>query len=259
MKKEIADKILTGVTETYDGIAESFSSTRGGLWGEMRRFRDFVKDGDRVLDVGCGNGRAYQLFEGMTIGYAGLDVSEGLIAEARRLVTAPGVEFKVGSMLKLPYADASFDAVMAIASFHHVPSVSCRRQALAEMRRVLKPGGILFMTNWNRWKTHWRQILSTGFGSIFGLNRQEFGDVYIPWNAPRAVGGPAVESTSSSQPALRFYHSFRPAELATLCDAAGFEVMEQYYAMRGKDPALYPTTLRNLFKGDNLVTLCRKK
>ncbi len=122
MDKALADKILTDVNRTYDAIAPAFAATRQEPWGELERVRDFVKNGSAVLDVGCGNGRAYQLFSGLAIEYEGVDVSEALLAEARRAIRDQLAVFRHGSMLSLPGDDGRFDLVLAIAVLHHVPS-----------------------------------------------------------------------------------------------------------------------------------------
>ena len=80
MKRETADKLLAKVADDYDVIADSFSETRVQAWPEMEPIRALTKPGDRVLDLGCGNGRAYQLFKGMAIEYEGLDASAKLIS-----------------------------------------------------------------------------------------------------------------------------------------------------------------------------------
>ncbi len=83
MKQEVAEKILKKVKEDYSRIARLFSKTRETLWKEMKEFKKYVKDGDRVLDLGCGNGRLYEIFREMSIDYTGIDNSEEMIKIAR--------------------------------------------------------------------------------------------------------------------------------------------------------------------------------
>jgi len=246
MREETAKKILDKVRDDYDAIAEYFSETRTKPWPAMERFRDSVKPGDRVLDVGCGNGRAYQLFAGLAIEYEGIDVSGELIRRARSLWRDQLVNFRVGSALALPYEGDEFDAVLAVAMLHHVPSERYRLQALREMHRVLKPGGRLLMTNWYLWNPTyvignlWR-LARTFFGKILGLTDLDYNDVWHPWKR-----GPVKVD--------RYYHDFTVGELRRLCRAAGFEMAEMYVAS-----ARDGRKARWLRGSDNIVTICRKK
>ena len=103
-----------------------------------------LEPGIRVLDFGCGPGT-------ITVGLAklvepgemhGVDMEESQIEIARAAAAAGGhdnVTFHVGNILDLPFEDSSFDVAHCHAVLMHVPDV---RDALAEVKRVLKPGGI---------------------------------------------------------------------------------------------------------------------
>ena len=100
--------------------------------------------GADVLDIGCGYGRlAIPLArEGFRV--TGLDLSPDLIAEAkRRAATADlKISFQVGNMTSLPYNDERFDAALCLwSAFNELLEVHEQRAALAEMYRVLRPGG----------------------------------------------------------------------------------------------------------------------
>jgi len=230
--------LLNKVREDYDAIAGSFSDTRTDLWPEMESFRDYVKRGGSVLDIGCGNGRAYQLFRGLAIEYEGIDVSERLIERAKAQVADLLASFRVGSVLDLPYEDTTFDTVLAVAVLHHIPSRRYRRRALGEVFRVLKPGGHLLMTNWNTFNygfliRHPRNALEM----LLPRRGLDFRDILVPWKKGR-------------KKADRYLHAFTRRELGRLCRQAGFEVLEQYYVKEG-----LPTSW---LKGHNLVTVCRR-
>jgi SAM-dependent methyltransferase len=95
------------------------------------------------LDVGCGPGLAAQTFAQKIAEVSGIDASPGFIAIARQRM--PGRDFRVGEMESLPHADSSFDVVTGFNSFQYAASPA---QALAEARRVLRPGGILVIATW---------------------------------------------------------------------------------------------------------------
>jgi ubiquinone/menaquinone biosynthesis C-methylase UbiE len=100
-----------------------------------------------VLDIGCGTGlvaRAIARHSGFTGSVAGIDLSAQLVAAATRLAAEEGVAaratFQRGDARHLPFADASFDAVVAHTLISHVPGPLA---VLQEAARVLKPGAML--------------------------------------------------------------------------------------------------------------------
>lgn len=100
--------------------------------------------GKRVLDAGCGGGRNTIAMARLGATKAcGIDVGEGGIANARqRAADLSNVEFKVGSILSVPYPDATFDLVWCAGVLMITDD---ENQALNELTRVLKPGGKLYL------------------------------------------------------------------------------------------------------------------
>lgn len=103
-----------------------------------------LRRGMNVLDVGCGTGDFLRLLAPIVSpGKAvGLDLSETMIAEAvqRSEAKLENVSFRVGSVLDLPFQDASFDRILATQLLLHVPEPD---RALTEMKRVLAPSGLM--------------------------------------------------------------------------------------------------------------------
>ncbi|HEY0959164.1 MAG TPA: class I SAM-dependent methyltransferase [Novosphingobium sp.] len=93
----------------------------------------------RLLDVGCGVGNYHALLDGRLGAISGTDVSPACVAEAA--ARNPGVAYQPYDGERLPYAEASFDAVVTICVMHHVPPPQWPMFA-AEMKRVLRPGGL---------------------------------------------------------------------------------------------------------------------
>lgn len=109
-----------------------------------------LKAGDRVLDIGCGPAWFWAASQGHFP--AGLhltlaDQSAGMVKEATERCAPLGFASVTGreaDVSALPFADQSFDVVIAMHMLYHVPD---QEQAVAEMHRVLKPGGTLAVTN----------------------------------------------------------------------------------------------------------------
>ena len=116
---------------------------------ELRRQtveRAELKPAQRVLDVGCGTGTLLiaALQAEPAIEARGIDPAVEMVLRARRKAAAAGVEadFDVGVIEQLASADDTFDVVLSSLMLHHLPAPT-RAAGLAEIRRVLKPGGRL--------------------------------------------------------------------------------------------------------------------
>jgi len=127
------------------------------------RALSLVKAGDKVLDVGCGPGRltlAAQTWAAPGGEAHGVDPSPEMIAVARRNAAKRGLgaQFQLGVAEALPFADATFDVVLNRLMLHHLPG-DLKARGLAEMRRVLKPGGVCLVVDFAPAKTgHWRFV-----------------------------------------------------------------------------------------------------
>ena len=73
MDKKIADELLAQTRKNYDSFAASFSQTRDYIPGNIAMFlKGFARRGDKVLDIGCGNGRLFPFFESKKTNYCGV-------------------------------------------------------------------------------------------------------------------------------------------------------------------------------------------
>ncbi len=100
-----------------------------------------VLAGSRVLDLGCGVGHDSRKLKLSNLDVQGLDISEAMLAEAKRQVE--GVPFLQGDFRALPFADESFDGVWANGSLFYVTPDDLLK-TLAEVHRILKPAGVIF-------------------------------------------------------------------------------------------------------------------
>jgi len=113
-----------------------------------------LQPGEQALDVGCGTG-TLALLASKRVGRAGrvvgIDPATDQIARARQKAArrhAP-VEFQLGVIERLPFPDQTFDVVFSTLMMHHLPA-PLKRQGLAEIVRVLKPGGRLVIGDFTR-------------------------------------------------------------------------------------------------------------
>ncbi len=113
-----------------------------------------LQPGDVVLDVGCGTGTlAMEVARrvGRAGRVAGVDPGTEQIARARSKAARRNVpiEFQIGVIEQLPFPDQTFDVVFSTLMMHHLPA-GLKRQGLAEIARVLKPGGRLIIADFKR-------------------------------------------------------------------------------------------------------------
>lgn len=239
MKESVAQKLIEGTRDGYDTIAAHFSQTRQAPWPEVQNLIDlYLHPTDKILDVGCGNGRVADLTDKIKADYTGLDLSGELIAIARKL--HPQQQFVVGNMMHTDFADNTFDAIMMIASFCHIPSKAHRIQTLQEMSRITKPGGILMMTNWNKYQWRFAGLRARSLLNLLrGRNQLDYGDMLVPWkNQQRGVI------------TQRYYHFFTAREMIRLARAANLTLIDQYYETQG--------THRGKHGAANMVTVLQK-
>lgn len=121
-----------------------------------------IQAGDSVLEVGCGTGTvtlAAKAKAGASGRVAGIDPAPEMIQVARAKAARAGAEidFRVAAIETLPFPDASFDVVVSSLMMHHLPP-DVKRQGVAEVRRVLKPGGHLFVIDFQRPKSLWGHL-----------------------------------------------------------------------------------------------------
>jgi len=196
-----------GVRTMFDRIAPVYDVMNRvmtlGLDQRWRRrtVRIAVKPGDRVLDACCGTGDLAIMAARAGATVVGLDFSTEMLARARR--KAPELEWLEGDLLELPFEDESFDA--ATVGFG-VRNVDDLERALAELHRVLRPGGLVAILEITRPRGALRVFYSLWFDRV------------VPLLGKVLPGGSAYTYLPAS------VKRFPPAEeLAALMRAAGFD------------------------------------
>ncbi|RNJ47987.1 class I SAM-dependent methyltransferase [Methylocystis hirsuta] len=140
------------------GLIESYARWRSSRLGQItdaleRRLLFELLDPiacKSVLDVGCGDGELAARLARAGAVVTGVDADPAMIAAARRRAGVEGVELRLveGKAEAPPFADESFDSVLAVATLCFVPDAA---QAVKELSRVLKPGGRLVIGELGRW------------------------------------------------------------------------------------------------------------
>lgn len=101
--------------------------------------------GAKVLELGCGKAEKTRVVAQKAASVLALEVDDIQLARNQRITDLPNVRFARGGAEKIPAGDAEFDVVLMFKSLHHVP-VEQMDNAFAEIRRVLKPGGLAYIS-----------------------------------------------------------------------------------------------------------------
>ena len=217
-----------GVRSMFDRIAPVYDLMNrvmtAGLDQRWRRLtvRLVVAKGDRVLDGCCGTGDLAVAARAAGAGHVtGLDFSPRMLERARR--KEPEIEWVQGDMLELPFEDGSFDSVTVGFGVRNVADLE---RGLAELRRVLRPGGRLGVLEITRPRGPLRLFYRLWF------------DVLIPLAGKILPGGKAYTYLPAS---VRRFPG--PTALAELMRAHGFSEVE-YRRLGGGIVALHTGTAR---------------
>ncbi len=177
--------------EVWEEIGKGWSGWRNRMLQEVSDFRSrHLPDSGRVIDIGGGNGRNLRAFDGWE--RVNVDFSGTILGNC------PCV---LADMRSLPFRDSEFDAALMINSVHCLPGG--REKAMSEAFRILRAGGKILVSAWNRWEMR-----------FFPSNLLS-GNVRVPWKR-------------KGREVMRFYHLFTKKELESLVSSAGFVVIESF-------------------------------
>jgi ubiquinone/menaquinone biosynthesis C-methylase UbiE len=215
---------MAATRSSYDAVAGSYAEAmsdelrhkpldRALLTAFAEQVRQVGGGQGRVWDIGCGPGHVTAFLAGLSLNAAGIDLSDAMIAQARK--RHPGLEFGSGSMTALPAPDGSQDGLVSFYSLIHMIDDADLRAALAEYRRVLADEGLLLLAvhagQEVRHSTDW-------FGAEVDVSFRFFDPDRLAAELDRA--GFAVESLTRRQP-------YPGAEVAT---------QRAYFLARARSP-----------------------
>jgi SAM-dependent methyltransferase len=142
-------RVTNDLQASYDRLAEEYAAR---IYAELAhkpldrelldRFAEGVRGHGPVCDVGCGPGHVARYLHERGVEVFGLDLSLGMVEQARRL--NPGLTFRQGDLLALEDADNVWGGAAAFYSLIHIPPDQIVN-ALRELHRVVRPGGLLLV------------------------------------------------------------------------------------------------------------------
>ena len=166
------------VTDHFDGVADTYAAKYRGWTADGHSFRIrerrvyemFDQQGGKVLDIGCGPGIVTEWLLNQDCEVHGVDVAPQMIEICEgRFGHNPRAQFKVAPVETLPYEDGYFDSVVAMGLMEYLED---DHVALAEINRVLRPGGNLIVTYpgayspWRNWTRFVYHPIATGFRKL---------------------------------------------------------------------------------------------
>lgn len=180
--------------------------------------RDLVA-GKRVLDIACGEGYGSSMLAEVAVAVTGVDISNEAVLHAEATYVKPNLTYLEGSATALPFADASFEVVVSFETIEHLAG---QAEMVSELRRVLRPEGILIISSPNR------PVYSeeSGEHNEFHVKELDFAEfdalLKVQFPAVRYLGqrmlmGSVIQPLSSGPDALRAWHM----EAGTIQDGSG--------------------------------------
>ena len=183
-QKSIADFGSEVIKQRYRRIAED------GLWeSEAILINKYFPPRSKILDIGCGSGRTTIPLVAMGHDVVGVDITPEMIETAKDVEKAKGlsIDYRIGDATRLEFDDNFFDmAIFANNGWVQIPGKANRQKALAEIYRVLKPGGYFILTAHQRyysgrylffWSFQWLKYL---MNKLLSLNiGADYGDIFF--------------------------------------------------------------------------------
>jgi ubiquinone/menaquinone biosynthesis C-methylase UbiE len=172
-----AEKIFNSAADYFDAPVMSFWSRFGQRTIEYLQ----LQPGEKVLDVCCGSGASAipaAIEVGVTGSVLGVDLAESLLALARKKSQQQGLEnitFRTGDFTQLGLPKESFDAIVCVFGIFFVPDMTA---AVAELLRMLRPGGKLAITSWGKLVF---EPANQGFWDLIKAERPDLYKEYTPW------------------------------------------------------------------------------
>lgn len=211
----------------YDQFAAEWHATRRQTWGELAFSQPLLKS-PQILDAGCGNGRLLTFLhqKNFSGAYLGVDLSKKLLEFAQK--DFPQAQFRQVDIANF-CASQQFTGIFCIAVLHHFAEHQTQEKVLENFYQSLKPGGQIFLTNWNLWQMKFWPYLAAS------LRAGRFRDCRIPFG---------------KQKIPRQLFALRKKDLRQILTKIGFREIQIFYASGAQKTSIW--------KARNLICLARK-
>jgi 2-polyprenyl-3-methyl-5-hydroxy-6-metoxy-1,4-benzoquinol methylase len=214
-------RVSLGTREFFEKADETFyrwNEPRHGADGKFSRLFDFRKyRGKRILEVGCGMGCMIMNWAQQGAAVTAVDLNPVSIAQTRRRFELFGLDgdIREADAERLPFADHTFDYVYSWGVLHHTPGT---RQAIAELHRVLKPGGEAGVMLYNRQSLLYRFLVrwQEGFVNLEGraLDAIELASRY--GDGERRDGNPHTWPVTKDEIRRDLFRAFEQTQIQVL-------------------------------------------
>ena len=227
MESLVQTQLLEINRRFYEQFAASFSVTRDRVQPGVRGLLPRLVNAESILDLGCGNGTLSRALAGtdFTGRYLGMDMSEGLLREAKSLLgqnNAGNFVFQQADLTNSGWEQTiertPYNWLVSFAVLHHLPGDDFRRQIIQAFTKLISPESRVAVSVW-QWQNSPRLYKHVIPWSKVGLADTDVdeGDVLLDWRAADQIG-------------LRYVHTYNEDSLTSLAESAGFKVLESFYA-----------------------------
>ena len=213
----------------YDKIAWDYHLKRKKPWKALEVFLDHLKEKKYnfkgyCIDLGCGSGRNFKLFNNLNNKLIGIDNSIEFLNIAKSNLNdinqnskfdSNKIQLILGDLEYIPIKAKVINNIFSIAAVHHIKSKEKRQEVVLKLHDLMKENAFLLLTVWRRWQKKFKKyFIIDKLKRLFNpkykvhqkkLDLREFGDKLVPWTISKK------ERTYN-----RFYHFFTKKELKNL-------------------------------------------
>jgi demethylmenaquinone methyltransferase/2-methoxy-6-polyprenyl-1,4-benzoquinol methylase len=201
-KSRYVRNLFATIAGRYDFITAFLSCGQDQRWKKRLVAMADIRPGTPALDLACGTGDITFALHDAGAAAVGLDITRRMVELARAKRRSASPLFLVGDMMRLPFADATFDVVTTGYGIRNVPTIA---PALAEVRRVLRPGGVLLSLDFNKPGSSAMRVAYLAYltvvGSLLGWVLHGDPDTYryIPESIRRYPGAEGVSAMARAE------------------------------------------------------------
>ncbi|SBT71823.1 methyltransferase, putative [Plasmodium malariae] len=212
----------TYVLDVYNQIAQHFCYTRYKSWNNVENIINEEKEGNVILDVGCGNGKNVK--GSCKYFFIGLDFSYYLLKLAQRKCNT---DLFLANCVNIPLKSNVADLCISVAVIHHIGTHEKRKRAVSEMVRCTKIGGRVLIYVWAYEQQE----------NVVGNRKFDSQDIFVPWYLqPNHKIEASEEQIHQCLPVKkdllklqRYYHVFKKEELYELCQSIRGVFIEDFF------------------------------